>query len=153
MKMRNEKMIHGDTVRLLRECSSGITMGIDSIGEVMTSVKDDRLRDILTQSREEHRRLGLETDQLLDSYGDNEKEPSPMLKGMAKLKNEFMLTMAGSKKDSAVADLITDGCHMGIKSLNKYLNEYKAASPEAQEMTKKVIKLEEDLAEEIKCFL
>ncbi|MBR4941556.1 MAG: hypothetical protein IKZ19_06100 [Clostridia bacterium] len=146
-------MIHGDTVRLLRECSSGITMGIDSIGEVMTSVKDDRLRDILTQSREEHRRLGLETDQLLDSYGDNEKEPSPMLKGMAKLKNEFMLTMAGSKKDSAVADLITDGCNMGVKSLAKYLNEYTAADEKSKDIARRLISAEENLCRDVRCWL
>ena len=60
-------MIQEDTVRLLRECSSGITMGIDSIGEVMTSVKDGRLREVLCDSREKHRSLGLETDRLLDN--------------------------------------------------------------------------------------
>lgn len=146
-------MIQEDTVRLLRECSSGITMGIDSIGEVMTSVKDGRLREVLCDSREKHRTLGLETDRLLDNYGDNEKEPGMIAKGMSKLKSEFMLTMAGDEKDSTVADLITDGCNMGVKSLSKYLNEYKAADEKSKDIAKRLIGVEEELCRGVRRWL
>ena len=146
-------MIQEDTVRLLRECSSGITMGIDSIGEVMTSVKDGKLRDVLCDSREKHRSLGLETDMLLDNYGDNEKEPAMIAKGMSKLKSEIKLTMAGDEKDSAVADLITDGCNMGIKSLSKYLNEYEAADEKSKDITKRLIAVEEALCRDVRQWL
>ncbi|MBQ1224183.1 MAG: hypothetical protein IIX84_07875 [Oscillospiraceae bacterium] len=146
-------MIQEDTVRLLRECSSGITMGIDSIGEVMTSVKDGKLRDVLCDSREKHRELGLETDMLLDNYGDNEKEPAMIAKGMSKLKSEIKLTMAGDEKDSAVADLITDGCNMGIKSLSKYLNEYEAADEKSKDITKRLIAVEEALCRDVRQWL
>lgn len=146
-------MVHGDTVRLLRECSAGITMGIDSIGDVMTSVTDGRLREVLTDSREKHRTLGLETDRLLDNYGDNEREPSIMAKGMSKLKSEFMLTVSGDNKDSTVADLITEGCNMGVKSLSKYLNEYTAADEKSKDITKRLISVEEELCRDVRRWL
>lgn len=146
-------MVHGDTVRLLRECSSGITMGIDSIGDVMTSVNDAGLREQLSKSRERHRTLGLETDRLLDSYGDGEREPSVMAKGMSKLKSEFMLTVAGEKKDAAVADIITDGCNMGIKSLSRYLNEYTAADERSKDIAKRLISEEEELCRSVRRWL
>lgn len=33
-----------------------------------------------------------------------------------------------NESDQTIADLMTDGCNMGVKSLNKYLNQYKAAN-------------------------
>ena len=146
-------MIQEDAVRLLRECSAGITMGIDSIGDVMTSVKDGRLREVLCDSREKHRTLGLETDKLLDNYGDNEKDPPMMAKGMSKLKSEFMLTMAGDEKDHTVASLITDGCNMGVKSLSKFLNEYKAADEKSKDIAKRLINVEEELCRDVRRWL
>lgn len=144
-------MANQDTVRLLRECDAGIKMGVSSIDQCMEKVHSPKLVEILNANKDRHSRIGSEIHKLINEAHDEEKEPNIMAKGMSWMKTEVMLAM--DKNDATIADLITDGCHMGIKSLNKYLNQYKDASPEAQEMTKKVIKLEEDLAEEIKCFL
>ena len=144
-------MANQDTVRLLRECDAGIKMGVSSIDQCMEKVESPKLIEILNANKDRHSQLGSEIHKLINEAHDETKEPNIMTKSMSWIKTEVMLAM--DKNDATIADLITDGCHMGIKSLNKYLNEYKAASPEAQKMTKKVIKLEEDLAEEIKCFL
>ena len=42
---------------------------------------------------------------------------------------------------------------MGVKSLNKYLNQYKAAEEEVKDITKKLIKLEEELLKEVRKYL
>ena len=42
---------------------------------------------------------------------------------------------------------------MGVKSLNKYLNEYAAADEESKDICKKLIKLEEELAIEMRDYL
>ena len=55
--------------------------------------------------------------------------------------------------DETVADLITDGCNMGVKSLNKYLNEYEAADEVSKDIAKRLINLEEKLAVDIRKFL
>ena len=55
--------------------------------------------------------------------------------------------------DKTVADLITDGCNMGVKSLHRYLNQYEAADEKSKEITKRLIQLEEQLAVDLRPFL
>ena len=42
---------------------------------------------------------------------------------------------------------------MGVKSLNKYLNQYQAADEKSKDMTKSLIHLEERLAENMRPYL
>jgi hypothetical protein len=56
-------------------------------------------------------------------------------------------------EDSTIADLMTDGCNMGVKSLNKYLNQYRAADEESKDIAKKLIKLEDQLTTDIRGYL
>ncbi len=144
-------MVEKDTVRLLRECDAGVKMGVAAIDDVLKYVKDERLREILTKSREEHTRLGRELDSLLASCHDDGKEPSPIAKGMSWMKTNMKLVMHES--DATVADLITDGCDMGVKSLSRYLNQYAAASEEAKDIAKKLIAMEEDLGKGMRDYL
>ena len=144
-------MIEKDTVRLLRECDAGVKMGIDSIEEVVDSVKSSEFKTLLNECKREHKVLGKEIAALLDSYGDDGKAPNPIAKGMSHVMTEMKLMMKGS--DATVADLMTDGCNMGVKSLNKYLNEYKAADERSKDVTKRLINLEEKLAVDIRGFL
>ena len=74
-----------------------------------------------------------------------------MAKGMSWLKTNVMISMDDS--DNTIADLITDGCNMGVKSLNKYLNQYKAADEKAKDITKKLINMEASLAEKMREYL
>ncbi len=74
-----------------------------------------------------------------------------MAKGMSWLKTNVMLAV--KENDQTIADLITDGCNMGVKSLHKYLNEYKAASDEAKGITKDLIDLEQRLTLDVRMYL
>ena len=55
--------------------------------------------------------------------------------------------------DATIADLMTDGCNMGVKSLNQYLNQYEAADEQSKDIAKRLIALEERLAVDIRKFL
>ena len=55
--------------------------------------------------------------------------------------------------DATVADLITDGCNMGIKSLNKYLNEYEQADSSAKRLCKELTDIEEQLCTKLERYL
>lgn len=143
--------ISDDTIKLLRECDAGISMGIEAINEVVSYVKDCRLKKVLTDSRDKHERLKEEATGLLNEYHDEGKEPGMMAKGMSWLKTNMKLTMDAS--DETVADLITDGCDMGIKSLNRYLNQYKTANDKAKKLVEKVLGEEEKLRGEMKGYL
>ena len=140
-----ENKKHDDTEKLLRECNAGIKMGISSIDEVLPSVHDSRLKGILERGRREHADLGDETHELLLQYDCDTKEPHPVAKSMSWIKTNVMLMVNPS--DKTVADLMTDGCNMGVKSLNGYLNEYTLADSKAQKITGKLIDIEERMAD------
>ncbi len=144
-------MIEQDTIKLLRECDAGIKMGISSIDDVLSYVKSDRLKKDLEDCKEEHNKLDKELQEMLDRYRDEGKEPNPMAKGMSWMKTNMKLVM--NESDHTIADLITDGCNMGVKSLNKYLNQYVAADEKSKDICKRLINLEEDLTIQMRQFL
>lgn len=144
-------MIEQDTIKLLRECDAGVKMGIASIDDVLDYVSSRELKDRLKDCKEEHTRLNDELQGLLDKYHDDGKEPNPVAKGMSWFKTNTMLSLKNS--DNTVSDLITDGCNMGVKSLNKYLNKYAAADEKSKTIAKKLIRSEEQLAVDIRKYL
>ena len=144
-------MIEQDTIKLLRECDAGVKMGIKSIEDVLGSVKSPKLEKLLTDCKNEHEKLDKELQQLLDKYKDDGKEPAVIAKSMSWMKTNMKLAMEES--DETIADLMTDGCNMGVKSLNKYLNKYKAADEVSKDITKRLINLEEKLTIDIREFL
>ena len=144
-------MVEQDTIKLLRECDAGIKMGVSSIDEVLEYIKSDTLRKELEQCRNEHVKLQDEIQVLLDEYHDDGKEPNPIAKGMSWMKTNVKLGM--DQSDHTVADLMTDGCNMGVKSLNRYLNQYESASEKTKDITKRLIHLEEQLADQMRAFL
>ncbi len=144
-------MIKKDTIRLLRECDAGIKMGVKSINDVMDRVESQDLEQLLNACKDEHDKLDKELQELLGSYDDEGKNPNIMAEAMAKMKTEMKLQM--HENDNTVADLITDGCNMGVKSLNKYLNQYAAADEKSKDITKRLINLEAQLAIDLRRFL
>ena len=144
-------MVEPDTIRLLRECDAGIKMGVSAISDVVDRVADKRFRHLLTDCKAEHDKLKTEIQTLLDKYGDDGKDPNPNAKGMSHMKTGMKLGMDDS--DGTIADLMTDGCYMGVKSLSQYLNQYKAADEISKNITMRLIALEERLAVDIRGFL
>ncbi len=144
-------MIEQDTIKLLRECDAGVKMGTKSIDDVLKYVHSEKFKEYLTNCKNEHNKLENEIKELLDKYEDNGKEPNPIAKGMSWMKTNMKITMDDS--DKTIADLMTDGCNMGVKSLNRYLNQYEAADEVSKDIAKRLINLEEKLAVDIRQFL
>ena len=144
-------MIEQDTIRLLRECDAGVKMGLSSINEVMDYVHSDRLKSCLSECKAEHEKFAGEMQYLLNRYSDDGKDPNPIAKGMSWIKTNVMLSV--NESDSVIAELMTDGCNMGVKSLSKYLNEYQAADESSKDIAKRIITSENKLANEVRAFL
>ena len=144
-------MIEQDTIKLLRECDAGTKMGISSIDDVLEHVSKEDFRNKLTKCKDEHEDLQCKILQELEKYQDDGKNPNPIAKGMSWMKTNMKLSMEES--DATIADLMTDGCNMGVKSLNRYLNQYKAADAVSKDMAKRLINLEEKLAVDIRQYL
>ena len=144
-------MIEQDTVKLLRECDAGIKMGVRSIDDVLSYVKKEDPKNCLSHCKSEHETLDRELQKQLDRFGDEGKDPNPVAKGMSWMKTNVKL--AFEQSDHTVADLITDGCNMGVKSLSRYLNQYAAADEFSKDITKRLISIEEQLAKDVRGYL
>ena len=126
-------------------------MGVSSIDDVLKYVKDEKLKAYLEENKTEHKDLDRDLQELLDKYGDEGKDPNPMAKSMSWIKTNVKL--AFNESDKTIAELITDGCNMGVKSLGQYLNEYKAADEKSKDICKKLMNLEEKLTVQMRDFL
>ena len=144
-------MIEQDTIKLLRECDAGVKMGVKSIDDVLDSVKEEKLKDCHTKCKDDHIKLDSELHLLLTRYEDEGKDPAMMAETMSWMKTNMKMMMDDS--DKTIADLMTDGANMGVKSLTRYLNQYKAADETSKRITKRLIHLEEQLACDMRPYL
>lgn len=140
-----------DTVNLLKECDSGTKTAVNSIKEVLDDVKSQKLRELLNDSLSEHESIGNEIHNYLDSCGESGKEPNPMARVMSWMKINFKLME--NKSDETVANLMFDGCSMGVKQLSEYLNSYTLAEDSAKRLAKRLINEEENLGKNLKEYL
>lgn len=140
-----------DTIHLLKECDAGSKMAVTSLDEVMESVQDEKLKKLLQKSKDHHEKLGNEIHSVLMEYHSEEKDPNPMAKSMSWLKTNMKMSM--DKSDATVADLLTDGCNMGIKSLYKYKNQYPAAEDKVKNLCDNLIDIERELRKDLRDYL
>ena len=144
-------MNNSDTIKLLRECDAGTKMAVSSIDDVLENVKSSELKKLLKETKDHHSKLGNEIHGLLSRMNTEEKEPSLMAKSMSWMKTNMKMGMDSS--DATIADLITDGSNMGVKSLYRYLNQYKMADDTTKDICKRLIKIEEQLIKELQPYL
>lgn len=149
--MQDRTGADGDTVKLLRECDAGIKMGISAIDDVIDDVKNGQFRQLLHDSKNQHEKLKQEIVVLLDEHHDDGKDPNPMAKGMSKIKTNMKMAMETT--DNTAADLMIDGCNMGVKSLSRYLNQYKSADRKSRDITGRLVEIEDRLSVDLRQFL
>ena len=140
-----------DTLELLKECNAGCKSATNSMEQVQAYVKDSQLRKIIEQYNKEHILIGDECHKILDKAGETEKDPSPMAKTFSWISTEIKMMINDDEKK--VADIMVDGCNMGIKALSRYLNEYKEADKESRNLTRKLIRLEQDFMNDLLVYL
>lgn len=140
-----------DTVELLKECDAGTKTAVNSFKEVLDNVQSQELMSLLQESLSEHQSIGDELHTILDKEGESGKEPNPMARAMSWLKINFK--MMEKPNDKTIANLMFDGCSMGVKQLSEYLNEYSTADETAKKLAQRLIKEEEKLGKALKSYL
>lgn len=140
-----------DSVNLLKECDAGSKMAVTSLEEILEKAENEDLKKLLIETKKHHEKLGNEIHVLLEEYNSEEKEPNPMAKGMSWMKTAMKMGIHDS--DQTIADLITDGCNMGIKSLYKYRNQYPDADAKVKELCSRLISIEVQLRKELRAYL
>lgn len=144
-------MGNDDTIKLLKECDAGSKMAVSSIDDVLDNIECKEMLELLTETKKHHEKLGNDLHAMLNEHEADEKEPSMIAKGMSKMKTNVKIGM--DHRDETIADLIVDGCDMGIKSLQRYLNKYPAADESAKDICNRLISIEDELRRKLYAYL
>lgn len=140
-----------DTKRLLEECSSGCKMAIGSMNQVEEYAQDDKLVDIIRSYRDKHEKLEQDISNQLKAAGEPEKEPGKMAHMFSWFTTEMKMMM--EKDAHQISKLLMDGCNMGIQSVSEYQNKFTHADEESKKYARELVKMEEELLQELKQFL
>lgn len=144
-------MGNDDTIKLLKECDAGSKMAVSSIDDVLDNVERKELLELLKETKKHHEKLGNDLHSMLNDHQADEKDPSMIAKGMSKMKTNMKIGMDHS--DETIADLIVDGCDMGIKSLQRYLNKYPTSDKSAKDIADRLISIEDELRRKLYAYL
>ena len=126
-------------------------MAVSSIDDVLDNVENSDMLKLLKETKEHHEKLGNDLHAMLNEHQADEKEPSAIAKGMSWMKTNVKMGMDHS--DETIADLMVDGCDMGIKSLQRYLNQYPAAEKSAKDICNRLISIEDKLRRDLYQYL
>ena len=98
-----------------------------------------------------HEEYGEELHALLSANNAPVEEPKTSAKTMAKMVTGVKLFADHSA--SQIANLMIDGCNMGVKAISKYQNQYRNADRESIEISEELVKIEQHMANGLRRFL
>lgn len=140
-----------DTKSLLCACGAGAQMALGAMDGVVGRVKDPKLRHLLTQSIARHESLGAKAEGLLEQEGAPPAQPGAMAKSMSWIKTNWV--MMKHPGDAGAAELVTQGCDMGVRTLARTRNQSLGATNEAKELAGQLMQHERELSAQLSEFL
>lgn len=140
-----------DTINLLKECNSGCKMATNSIEQVLPNITDEKLKSIIMNYNDKHIKIGDECHQMLKESLEEEQDPPVMAKAFSWISTEMKLII--NNDTHKIADLMIDGCNMGIKSVSEYINKYNFSSEESKHLAKKLVGMEQEFMNELLEYL
>lgn len=126
-------------------------MGADSIKEVLPKASDTHLSSLLNQYYIKHLSVCDITSKELESLETAEENPGILSKVAAKASTESKLFLNHSPHE--IADIMIDGCVMGIKSLSKTINHTPSASLKALGIADNLVKMEQSFMDDLRDYL
>lgn len=138
-------------IKLLKECNLGSKMAVNSIRRVYDSAKSDKLKKALDDTLSAHEALGDRLHELLEEAGLEPKEPNFMEQSSVVM--SIGMKMMVDPSDKKIAEIMTDGCDMGIKKVQGYINELGGEDKRVIQTAEKLIKNEENFRENLRAFL
>lgn len=132
---------------MLKACNQGCKYATNNIENLYSYIEDDRFRVMVDDYNDKHAKIGDKCHVLLNKYNVDEKDPKPMATMFAKMGTEMKMLNDDSREK--VAELLMDGCHMGIKSVAKYMNKYTCASEDSRKLAKEIIDVEENFMKDL----
>ena len=145
------KEYNEDTISLLKECSAGCKMAIDNFEQISSMIQDQTLKELIKKYNTDHIKLHEECHLILNEAGAEDKEPNMMATMMGKLQSQMKLMSSGDTKKAA--EILTDGCNMGMKTLSEFMNQYKNADSRAIMICEKIYQIEDQMMDELRAYL
>ena len=151
--MRKERIniMNEDTVSLLKECNSGCKMATNSMEQILPYIEDSKLKSMVVGYNDEHIKIGDECHNMLHEFQEEEQDPHITAKVFSRISTEVKLVI--NSDTHKIADLLIDGCNMGIKSLSEYFNKYNSASEESKDLAKRLIRVEQEFMKDLLEYL
>lgn len=148
-----ERDMRASTREVLDRIYKNARMGSTSLIDIMSKVKDDRLRSDLTVQLTGYEDYASKAASLLEADGVTPEEENIMTKAGAKM-GMAVNTMMDSTS-SHIAEMVIKGSNMGITDLTKLINRYGESdcSPEALRLVDEMIRFEKHNLTKMKAYL
>ena len=140
-----------DSIKLLKECNAGCKSATNSMEQVNDFLEEGELKKIIKTYNQKHIDLGEECHKKLNEEKEEEKDPNPVSKMFAWMGTEMKMMINDDEKK--IAELMVEGCNMGIKSLSQYLNQYSDAEQNIKDIARKLIQIEFDFMKDLLQYL
>ena len=140
-----------DTKTLLQETNYGCKMAVNSMKKIIEEAEDCELMKVILEAISKHEAVGDKTGKALKEHGHEEKEPSPMVTMYSEITTDLKLLWRDDT--GKIAEIMVDGCNMGIKSISKVLNDCKNASGESRKLAEALIHEEDQFLRKLQPFL
>ena len=138
------------TKELYEEIYRGCKMGAESLVNLLPKVTDDGLKNEITAQLDRYEEYASKAREALFDLDASPKEENVFTKMSAKM-GVMMNTMLDATS-SHIAQMIIEGCSMGITELLKVVHAY-GIKDEAEQLARDVISFEESCSENMKKYL
>lgn len=149
MSDKNEK-----GMSLVSEVYKNTKMGADSITDLMSHVKDEKLRLEMTSELDRYEELASKAAKLSRDNGEEPKREGPMTRAAVKM--SMAVNTMSDPSSSHIAEMMIQGANMGVTDLRRAVSaEEKETEPnrEALALANETIGFEERAVEKLKAFL
>ena len=143
--------VKGESAHLLRKADAGCKYATQTISIALDYAKDKEIRALLTKYNKRHEALKGDIIGELNARGEGEEKHPSMAAAMAGA--HMKISLGISAKDSRLAELMINGCHMGIKTLYKEKHRRGGADARSRELTDELIRIEEQMMGELYGYL
>ena len=131
------------TKKLLKECSSGCKMAINSLNQVRDFVKDEKLHQLLDQYDKKHKELEEEIGSALEKSGEKEMDPNPAAAMFSRLTTDVKLMLHDDS--SQIAKLLWMDAIWGSSPLESFSMSTKKHLLRAVLLQKSCVHMDEQL--------
>lgn len=140
-----------ENINTLDEISKGTCMGMDATKDIISKIKDEKLKKIVKEQYKFYEDIKRKIDKMYVEYSDSEPhETGSFTKAMTWTEINMKTMMDDS--DSKIAELLLQGTNMGIIEGRRIINK-KSVDKKVSEILEEYVSKQEKYVEALKKYL